>query len=93
MSLSPDLGEYAMKLVRGVRGSLFRLDARIIPVLKDYDYNRLAVVDRNLLRIATFELLEEAAIPPAVTINEAIEIAKKYSTAESGAWSSLVGHG
>jgi N utilization substance protein B len=84
MNLSPDLGEYALRLVLGVRRELSRLDAMIGPLLKDYDASRLAAIDRNLIRLASYELLEEPAVPPAVTINEAVEIAKRYSTAESG---------
>src|SRR5690349_7281417 len=52
--------------------------------IPDYDFNRIAAIDGNILRIAAYELFFEPGIPPAVTINEAIEIAKKYSTAESG---------
>ena len=84
MGLSPDLGEYALRLVQGVRRELDRLDGIIGPLLRDYDSSRLAAIDRNLIRLAAYELLEEPAIPPAVTINEAVEIAKRYSTAESG---------
>ena len=60
------------------------LDRDISGTIPDYDFNRLAAIDRNILRLAFYELREVPYIPPAVTINEAIEMAKKYSTAESG---------
>jgi N utilization substance protein B len=82
--LTPELAQYTERVVRGIREKLPIIDQRIAPLIHDYDYSRIAVVDRNVLRIATYELLEEPAIPPAVTINEAIEIAKRFSTAESG---------
>ncbi len=53
---------------------------------KHWDLNRLASVDRNILRFATYELLYRDDIPPKVTINEAVDIAKKYSTLESFAF-------
>jgi N utilization substance protein B len=82
--LSHDLAEYAERLVFGVMDNRRELDEAISKYLKEYDFSRLAAVDRNILRIATFELLNVPEMPPAVTINEAIEIAKRYSTAESG---------
>lgn len=76
--------DYADRLVRGVWQGRREIDGRVGPLIREYDYSRIAAVDRNVLRIAAYELYEEPAIPPAVTINEAIEIAKKFSTAESG---------
>ncbi|HRR96410.1 MAG TPA: transcription antitermination factor NusB, partial [Candidatus Ratteibacteria bacterium] len=49
----------------------------------NWDFNRLGVIDRNILRIGTYELLFEEKIPAVVSINEAIEIAKKYGTEDS----------
>ncbi|AIE86823.1 transcription antitermination factor NusB [Fimbriimonas ginsengisoli] len=82
--LSHDLADYMERLVLGVNEHRRQLDALIAKYLKDYDFSRLATVDRNLLRIATFEILHVPEMPPAVSINEAIEIAKRYSTFESG---------
>ncbi len=82
--LAPDLAAYAERLVRGIRGMIPIIDQKLSSIVIDYDYNRIAAVDRNVLRVAAYELLEIPEIPPAVTINEAIEIAKRYSTAESG---------
>ncbi len=82
--LTPMMKEYAEKLVYGVRGNLAELDALISKGLTNYSLDRLAVIDRNLLRVAAYELMYQPATPPAVSINEAVSLAKKYSTAESG---------
>jgi len=83
-ALPKDMAAYAERLVRGIRSNLAIIDHKLATIIIDYDYNRIAAVDRNVLRVAAYELLEIPEIPPAVTINEAIEIAKRYSTAESG---------
>lgn len=75
---------YAEQLVRGFHANSYRIDSILKGRIKDYDFNRIAAIDRNILRIAVYELYYEPAIPPAVSLNEAVEIAKKYSTAESG---------
>jgi N utilization substance protein B len=79
-----DLADYLDRLVRGVYTNRRELDPFLEGYLKDYDLDRLAAVDRNVLRIATYELLHIPEMPPAVTINEAIEISRRFSTAESG---------
>jgi N utilization substance protein B len=76
--------QYAERLVRGFHEHSNYIDQTLAERIKDYDYSRIAAIDRAILRIAAYELFFEPAIPPAVTLNEAIEIAKKYSTAESG---------
>lgn len=82
--LPEDLADYADRLVQGVRSNQAALDRRLAPLIRQYDYDRLAVVDKNILRIGAYELLMEESIPPVVTIDEAIEIARKYSSLESG---------
>jgi N utilization substance protein B len=76
--------EFAEDLVRGVIPKLPEVDARIRALADNWDFERLATVDRNILRLALYEMLFRPEIPPVVSINEAIEIAKKFSTAESG---------
>ena len=76
--------EFAAELVRGVGTELERLDAAIRTASQNWRLERMARVDRNILRLATYELLYVAEIPPLVTINEAIDMAKKYSTKKSG---------
>ena len=82
--LPDELRLFAHELVTGVLAQRAKLDAAISEKLKDYGLARIATVDRNLLRLACFELHYRPEIPPKVTLNEAIELAKKYSTAESG---------
>ncbi len=79
-----DQRTYAERVVRGYHDNSNRIDGMLAERIKEYDYSRIAAIDRNILRMATYELFYEPAVPPAVTLNEAIEIAKKYSTAESG---------
>src|SRR5688500_3343806 len=82
--LSPDLADFTEQLVRGIAERRAEIDGNIGPVLRDLHLDRMAPVDRILLRIASYELFYFPTVPPAVTINEAVELAKKYSTAESG---------
>jgi len=82
--LTPDLAAYTERVVRGVRDNLAELDATISRYLVGYDFTRLAAIDRNILRLGVYEIYYVPEMPPAVTINEAIEIAKRYSTFESG---------
>jgi N utilization substance protein B len=60
------------------------IDDRIDAVTQNYELDRLSTVDRNILRIAAFEMFHCLDIPPIVSINEAIEIAKRFGTEESG---------
>jgi len=76
--------EFADKLLRGALEKMPEVDAKIRTLADNWDFERLAVVDRNILRLAIYEMLFCPEIPPVVSINEAIEIAKKFSTAESG---------
>jgi N utilization substance protein B len=76
--------EFAEGLVRGAIAQMPEVDAKIRTLADNWDFERLAVVDRNILRLAIYEMLFRPEIPPVVSINEAIEIAKKFSTAESG---------
>ena len=84
--LEPDLIDYAEKLVRGVFERRQDLDSRLTSIITGYDYERVAPVDKNVMRIASYELYHEPSIAPAISIDEAIEIARKYSTEESGAF-------
>ncbi len=84
-----DLGEiqpFAEKLVRGVRQHLAELDAQIQSASKNWRLERMARVDRNLLRLALYELKYVSDVPAKVAINEAIEIAKRFGTHESSAF-------
>ena len=76
--------EFALHLVRGTAEHLGEIDVFIREVAQNWDIERMAVIDRNVLRMATFELLHCSDIPPKVSINEAIELGKRYSTQNSG---------
>jgi len=85
--IPPEVREYATVLVRGVGRNLEALDASIQAVSAHWRLDRMARVDRNILRLGAFELLHLGAeVPRNVVINEAVEIAKSFSTAESGAF-------
>jgi N utilization substance protein B len=76
--------DFANDLLRGTVEKLPEIDAKLRTLADNWDFERLAVVDRNILRLALYEMLFRNEIPPVVSINEAIEIAKKFSSAESG---------
>lgn len=76
--------EFAEKLVKGVLENLEAVDREVSGSLHNYEFGRLAAVDRNILRVAAFELLFDAQVPAGVAINEAIEIAKDFGGSESG---------
>lgn len=82
--LSPSARKFCETLLRGWMSHREEIDAVIREHSRNYEFSRLSAVDRNVLRIACQELLFCEDIPPAVAINEAIEIAKKFSTEESG---------
>lgn len=75
---------FADTLVRGVLQKRDDLDNIIRKHARNWDLHRMAVVDRNIMRLAIHEMLERHDIPPIVSINEAVDIAKKFSTPESG---------
>lgn len=76
--------DFAFELARGALAHRVEIDRRISAYAQNYELHRLAAVDRNILRLALYEMFFRDDIPPIVSINEAIEIAKKYGTDESG---------
>ncbi len=80
---SRDVKDFAEALVKGTLDRLNEIDIMIEKVAENWLLKRMAAVDRNILRFAAYEILYRKDIPSAVTINEAIEIAKKYSTSEA----------
>ena len=82
--LTESVQPFFMELVQGVLENKSRIDTLIQKYSKNWKLSRMPAVDRNILRIAAFELLKKEDIPPTVTINEAIEIAKEFGTDESG---------
>jgi N utilization substance protein B len=80
---SEEIKEYSSWLVNGVISDQAKIDNIIQQVSEHWRISRMALIDRNILRMAVFELLYEENIAPAIVINEAIEIAKKYSGEEA----------
>ncbi len=80
---SKPIRDFALNLVQGVIDHRVETDERISRYAENYELGRLAVVDRNILRLAIYEMLFRHDIPPVVSINEAIEIAKRFGTEES----------
>ncbi len=79
----PVVRSFADELVRGVGGNIKEIDARLRDLVVNWSIERLASVDRNILRIAVYEIFYMDDIPVLVTINEAIELAKRYGSPES----------
>jgi transcription antitermination factor NusB len=78
--------EFATGLVNGVAAHRTELDEVIRAVAQNWEITRMAVIDRNVLRMAAYELFHCPDIPPKVAINEAIELGKRFSTQNSGAF-------
>ena len=79
-----ELRAFAESLVRGVMARREQLDGLIADAAEHWKLARMAVVDRNVLRLAVYEMLDEGDTPPAVVIDEAIEISKKFGSEDSG---------
>jgi N utilization substance protein B len=75
---------FAEPLIRGAIEKREELDEQICKYAENWDLKRMAAVDRNILRLAIYEMLHRDDIPPIVSINEAVDIAKKFSTHDSG---------
>jgi transcription antitermination protein NusB len=76
--------KFCMQLVDGVERNREAIDDRIRAVAENYALDRLSTVDRNILRVAVYEMFHCTEVPPIVAINEAIEIAKRFGSEESG---------
>ncbi|MER3447327.1 MAG: transcription antitermination factor NusB [Candidatus Dadabacteria bacterium] len=84
--LEDDVREFSYMLITGVRDNIERIDEIIDRYSEHWRLSRMSRIDRNILRMAIYELVYLRNIPPAATINEAVELAKKYGTEESGAF-------
>ncbi len=76
--------DYFLELVKGVSRFLVDIDQCISDTSSNWKLSRMSAVDRNIIRIAVYEMRYRDDIPPAVAINEAIEVAKKFGTEKSG---------
>lgn len=80
---SEEVKEFVLLLVKGVVSNLSEIDKIIINYAKNWSLERITNIDRNILRVAIYEILYLDNVPKNVSINEAIELAKKYGTKSS----------
>ena len=79
--------DYADMLISGVKANQEKIDSLLGSTSNNWSIQRMALVDRNILRLATYELkLMPEPLKPSIVINEAVELAKKYSTTESASF-------
>jgi N utilization substance protein B len=76
--------DFTEKLVRGVTDNLDAIDSRVARYTENWPLHRMGGVDRNVLRLAVFEMFFDEQTPPIVVINEAVDLAKYFSSSESG---------
>jgi transcription antitermination protein NusB len=82
-SAKPELREMAESMARDIMANLPEIDEMIAASVQNYSFDRINTVDRNILRLGTYELMHKPEVPHAVVINEAIEIASRFATDES----------
>ncbi|MFI6684401.1 transcription antitermination factor NusB [Streptomyces sp. NPDC050485] len=82
----PPVAEYTMQLVEGYAGHVARIDDLISTYAVGWTLDRMPVVDRNILRLGAYELVWEDETPDAVVIDEAVQLAKEFSTDDSPAF-------
>ena len=82
LPVAPD--PFAAQLVEGVAEHAVRIDALVAGAAEGWEIDRMPVIDRSILRVATYELIAQPETPVAVIIDEAVELAKQYSTENSG---------
>ncbi|MDD5246521.1 MAG: transcription antitermination factor NusB [Candidatus Omnitrophica bacterium] len=78
-----EIMDFSSQLVQGVAENLEKIDKKISEYATNWRLERMAYVDRNILRLGSYELLFREDIPPKVSINEAVELAKKFSSQEA----------
>jgi len=84
--VSEQMKEFTMKIVEGVTKARVAIDDLINRASENWPLTRMAAVDRNILRVAVYELTECADVPTAVAIDEAVEIAKQYAAPEAASF-------
>ena len=86
IELSENACKFAQEIVTGVKDAMQEIDGVISKNAKNWTIGRMAPVDRNVIRIASFEIMHRSDIPNTVAINEAINLAKKFGGIKSGAF-------
>lgn len=76
--------KFSNRITDGVQDYSEEIDTKITKYATNWQLKRMAIIDKNVLRLGVYELLYASDIPPKVTINEAIELAKKYGDEDSG---------
>ena len=82
----PEGREYADRMVRGVAGDLDKVDEAVRKASTNWRLERMARVDRNVLRLGAWELLTSSDVPRAVILDEAVELAKRFGSEDSGSF-------
>lgn len=82
--IEENVRDFTSLLVKGVADNLKTIDSKVSQYATNWQLERMAVVDRNILRMGCYEIMFHSDIPPKVSINEAVELAKKYSGIEAG---------
>jgi N utilization substance protein B len=82
--IDEEMKAFAAEIVKGTVQNLVEIDRKIAQYATNWELERMAVVDRNILRMGCFELEYSSGIPPKVAINEAVDLAKKFSGVEAG---------
>lgn len=82
MDFKKHIDEFTIKLVIGVEKNKAEIDKQIVDVVENWTLDRIAIIDRNILRVAIYEMLFEEEIPLKVSVDEAIEIAKIFGQKE-----------
>lgn len=82
--MESEVRDFATGLVKGTVENMQKIDDIITKYASNWKLKRMAVVDRNVLRLSAYELLYREDIPPKVAINEAVDLAKKYGDVDSG---------
>lgn len=82
--VDPKAREFALGLAEGAYNNTEAIDAAIMKYARNWDIRRMAALDRNILRLGAYEILFEAGTPVSVAIDEAVELAKSFSTGDSG---------
>jgi len=82
--LETSIMEFAESLAQGTQENIKHIDTTISSYAQNWQLERMAVIDRNIMRMSCYELLFLDDVPPKVSINEAVDLAKKYGDLESG---------
>jgi transcription antitermination factor NusB len=78
--------DFALELIQGVLDHSVEIEDELRAVARKWDVSRMAAIDRNVLRVGVYELMFREDIPPQVTLNEAIDLAKRYGAEKSGSF-------